>query len=82
MLKTFKAWLRKSQLDWIDEVPDVGDQIIQVHVTLLENEQGLDIKSRGRRMAEILENLAVSQTPIDVDPSVWQQCLIDSTRYG
>ncbi|MDZ8258834.1 hypothetical protein [Nostoc sp. ChiQUE01b] len=72
MLKTFKAWLRGSRLEWIDEVPKFGDQQIQVHVTFLENEPALEAKSRGRRMAEILNNLAKSQT-LNVDPVAWQR---------
>lgn len=38
MLKTFRAWLKGSSLEWIDDVPTLGEQQIPVHVTLLENE--------------------------------------------
>ncbi|MEH2180428.1 hypothetical protein [Nostoc sp.] len=73
MLKTFRAWLKGSHLEWIDDVPLLEDQQIPVHVTLLENESVIDKQARGRRMAEILEKLAVSQTLTDVDPVIWQQ---------
>ncbi|MEH2295257.1 hypothetical protein [Nostoc sp.] len=73
MLKTFRAWLKGSRLEWIDDVPTLGEQQIPVHVTLLENELVLDKKARGRRMAEILEKIAVSQSMTDVDPVMWQQ---------
>ncbi|MBN3960965.1 hypothetical protein [Nostoc sp. NMS8] len=73
MLKTFRAWLKGSRLEWIDDVPTLGEQQIPVHVTLLENESVIDKQARGQRMAEILEKLAVSQALTDVDPVIWQQ---------
>jgi hypothetical protein len=73
MLKTFRAWLKGSSLEWIDDVPILGEQQNPVHVTLLENESVIDKQARGRTMAEILEKLAVSQAFTDVDPVIWQQ---------
>lgn len=73
MLKTFRAWLKGSSLEWIDDVPTLGEQQIPVHVTLLENESVIDKQARGREMAEILEKLAVSQALTDIDPVIWQQ---------
>lgn len=73
MLKTFRAWLKGNRLEWIDDVPTLGEQQIPLHVTLLENESVLDKKARGRRMAEILAKLAVSQVMTDVYPVIWQQ---------
>ncbi len=73
MLKTFRAWLKGSRLEWIDDVPTLGEQQIPVHVTLLENESVIDKQARGQRMAEILEKLAVNQALTDVDPVIWQQ---------
>ncbi|WP_341527006.1 hypothetical protein WKK05_31505 [Nostoc sp. UHCC 0302] len=73
MLRTFRAWLKGSRLEWIDQVPEFGEQLIQVQVTVLEKEPVLDNKIRGRRMAQVLENLAASQAMTDVDPVVWQQ---------
>ena len=73
MLKTFRAWLKGNHLKWIDDVPTLGERQIPVHVTLLENESVIDKQVRGKRMAEILEKLAVSQAFTDVDPVIWQQ---------
>lgn len=73
MLKTFKAWLRGSRLEWIDEIPELGEQKLQVHVTILEDEPVLETKTRGKRMAEILERLATTQALSTVNPVLWQQ---------
>ncbi len=73
MLRTFKAWLKGSRLEWMDEIPEFGNRLIQVHVTVLENEPNLDTKSRGRKMAEILEKLSIYQPLTDVDPVGWQR---------
>jgi hypothetical protein len=73
MLKTFRAWLKGSRIEWMDEIPEFGNRLIQVQVTLLENEPDLEAKSRGRKMAEILEKLSACQTLSDVNPVVWQR---------
>jgi hypothetical protein len=73
MLKTFKAWLKGSHLEWIGDVPELGEQMLQVHVTFLHNKPVLDPKTRGQRMAEILANLANTQGLSSVDPVLWQQ---------
>jgi hypothetical protein len=74
MLKTFKAWLRGNRLEWIGDAPDeLGEQMLQVHVTFLDDKPVLESKTRGQRMAEILANLAASQVLGDIDPVLWQQ---------
>ena len=73
MLKTFKAWLKGSRLEWIDDVPDLGQEMLQVHVTLLDQQSTLEPKTRGQRMAEILAELAMTQALSEVDPVLWQQ---------
>jgi hypothetical protein len=73
ILKTFKARLKGSQLEWIGDVPELGEQTVQVHVTLLEDSSVLESETRGQRMAEILEKLAATPTIGNVDPIVWQQ---------
>ncbi|HAX86808.1 MAG TPA: hypothetical protein DCY91_11240 [Cyanobacteria bacterium UBA11370] len=73
MLRTFRAWLKGSRLEWIDEIPEFGNQLIQVHVTLLENEPDLGARVRGRKMAEILEKLSACQVLTDVEPVAWQR---------
>lgn len=74
MLKTFKAWLRGSRLEWVDDVPELGEQRFQVYVTLLDDKPAVELKTRGQRMAEILGKLAATQALADIDdPVVWQQ---------
>ena len=71
MLRTFGAWLKGSRLEWLDQIPEFGNRLIQVHVTLLENEPDVEPKSCGRKMAEILEKLSACQALTDVDPVDW-----------
>lgn len=72
MLKTFKAWLKGSRLEWIGDVPELGEQTLQVHVTFLD-EKPVESGTRGQMMAEILAKLATTQVLDDVDPVSWQQ---------
>ncbi|HEY9749509.1 MAG TPA: hypothetical protein V6C63_12565 [Allocoleopsis sp.] len=73
MMKTFKAWLEGSRLEWIDDVPELGQKRFQVHVTLLDDQPVLEPKTRGQRMAEILAKLATTQALSEVEPVLWQQ---------
>ncbi len=73
MLKTFKAWLKGSCLEWIGDTPELEEQMLQVHVTFLDEKPVLESKTCGQRMAEILANLAATQVLSDVDPVLWQQ---------
>ena len=73
MLKTFKAWLTGSRLSQIGDVPEPGEQMLQVHVTFLYENPGLEPKTRGQRMAELLANLAATQGLGDIDPILRQQ---------
>lgn len=73
MPKTFKAWLRGSRLEWIGDVPELGEQMSQVHVTFLDDTPVIEPKTRGKKMAEILEKLAATQVSGSIDPVVWQQ---------
>jgi hypothetical protein len=73
VLKTFKAWLKGSRLEWIGDVPELGEQTLQVHVTFLEDKPALESKTRGQKMAEILAKLASTPVLSDVDPVLWQQ---------
>jgi len=50
-----------------------GRQEGLIDVTILKNEPDLEAKSRGRKMAEILEKLSTCQVLMDFDPVVWQQ---------
>ena len=73
MLKTFKAWLRGSRLEWIGDVPERREQMFQVHVTFLDDKPVIEPETRGKKMAEILEKLAANQVSGIIDPVVWQQ---------
>jgi hypothetical protein len=73
VFKTFRAWLKGSRLKWIDDVPDLEEQILQVHVTVLDERAVLEPEIRGQRMAEILERLATTHILGKIDPSLWQQ---------
>lgn len=73
MLKTFKAWLNGNHLEWIGDRPDLEGKMIQVHVTLIGDRAVTGSKTRGYKMAEILEKLATIQVLDDVDPTLWQQ---------
>ncbi|NES01014.1 MAG: hypothetical protein F6J86_45865 [Symploca sp. SIO1B1] len=50
-----------------------GRQEGLIDVTILKSEPDLEAKSRGRKMAEILEKLSTCQVLMDVDPVVGQQ---------
>ncbi|MBD1842887.1 hypothetical protein H6F89_05575 [Cyanobacteria bacterium FACHB-63] len=72
MLKTFKAVLKGNSIEWVDEAPQLGDQPVTVHITVLEENLGSDPATRGQKMAEVLEKLASNRAFSDVDPAVWQ----------
>lgn len=54
-------------------MPELEEQMLQVHVTFLDDKPALEPNTRGQRMAEILANLAATHGLGDVDPSLWQQ---------
>ncbi|NDJ23707.1 hypothetical protein GS682_19090 [Nostoc sp. B(2019)] len=51
-----------------DETPELGDQPITVHITILEEDLSSENVFRGKKMAEILEKLSASPTFAEVDP--------------
>ncbi|HTL89427.1 MAG TPA: hypothetical protein VL134_08490 [Leptolyngbya sp.] len=77
MLQTFKAVLKGNLIEWLDEAPQLGDQSISVHITVLETvleeSVSLDSATRGQRMAEVLEKLAANRSFSDIDPLDWQR---------
>jgi hypothetical protein len=73
MLQTFKAVLKGNSIEWIDEVPELGDESIQVQITVLEEPKSLDTATRGKKMAEVLERLSKNRAFSDVDPVAWQR---------
>lgn len=73
MLRTFKAFLQDGRLEWIDDRPDLGNERLQVYVTVLENDTDPILKTRGQRMSELLEHLATANGLEGIDPVQWQQ---------
>lgn len=73
MLRTFRAWLKGSSLEWIDEIPELGNPLIQVQVTLVENEPDSEAKLCGSKMAEILEKLSACPVLTDIDPVAFER---------
>lgn len=75
MLHTYRAVLIGNRLKWIGDVPKYeSKRPIDVHVHFLEERVLLRDASRGREMAEILEQLAQSGTFAQItDPVSWQQ---------
>jgi hypothetical protein len=73
MLRTFKARLRGSHLEWMDDAPEMGEQTLEVYVTVLDGQPIAEPEARGQRMAEILGKLAATQALEDIDPVAWQQ---------
>ena len=72
MLQTFRAVLKGNSIEWLDEAPQLGNQAIAVHITVLEESADLDSATRGQKMAEVLEKLAANRAFSDVDPVAWQ----------
>lgn len=73
MRKTFNDRLQGNRLEWIDDVPETGERSIPVQITILDDRPDLDPKTRGRRMAEILEALARTKGLEKIDPLLWQE---------
>ncbi len=55
MLQTFRAILKGNSIEWLDDAPELGNQSITVHITVLEEKDCLDSATRGQRMAEVLK---------------------------
>ena len=73
MLQTFRAVLKGNSIEWLDEAPQLGNQSIAVHITVLEESADLDSATRGQKMAEVLEKLAANRAFSDFDPVAWQR---------
>jgi len=85
MLHTFNAVLKGNQLQWTDDLPQIGqkgDRPLKVQVTILEEVSDLDPKSRGQKMADILEKLANSNTLLNVYPIAWQSETHSDNQLG
>ena len=75
MLQSYQAVLIGNRLKWIGDVPEYeSKRPIDVHVRFLEERVLPRDASRGREMAEILEQLAQSASVIRItDPISWQR---------
>jgi hypothetical protein len=74
MLETYKATLHGNRIEWKGETPKVSSNITtDVFVTILDN-KSLNIQQNGKKMAEILSELASlgGINAID-DASEWQR---------
>ncbi len=73
MLKTFKAFLQDGQLEWIEDVPELGNERLQVYVTVLDTPSDQALPTSGQRMAAALEQLATIHEVENIDPVQWQR---------
>lgn len=77
MLHTYKAILHGDQVQWLEKSPEKS-QMIQVHITVLEEPASEPVRERGRVMAESLAELARRGTFTAVsNPVAWQRALRD-----
>ena len=76
MLRTYKATLKGSHLNWDDEGPEclAKEQEIPVYITFLEEAKfPAVLRGQGHKMAAALEQLAELHTFEEVtDPVAWQ----------
>jgi hypothetical protein len=75
MLQSYQAVLIGNRLKWIGDVPEYENKRpIDVRVRFLEERVLPRDASRGREMAEILEQLAQSAPVVRIaDPISWQR---------
>ncbi len=76
MLRTYKAILRGSRLEWSEEAPEHPErQAVEVHVTILKDTAtSSSAATQGKKMAEVLEKLASTHALSKIsDPSAWQR---------
>lgn len=58
MLETYKATLHGNRIEWKGEMPKVSSNITtEVFVTILDNES-VNTRQNGKKMAEILSEIA------------------------
>ncbi|PSB16092.1 hypothetical protein C7B76_12385 [filamentous cyanobacterium CCP2] len=57
-------------LEWTGDVPEMREQMFQVYVTFLGDKPVIEPKTRGKKMAEVLEKLAATQVSGSIDPVV------------
>ena len=75
MLQTYKAVLRDDHLEWIGSAPKEATRAATlVRVTILRGETEPHTERSGPKMAQALEELALSEPPTQIeDPVEWQR---------
>lgn len=76
MLQTYSAILRGNLLEWSEDMPkEIDEGAVKVYVTILSNAQtSQEEKTRGKRMADALENIAENNSLAEIsDPLAWQR---------
>ena len=72
MLRTYRAILDDDRVTWL-EPPSERSCTVQIHITILEEQERESLDIRGRIMAESLAELARRGTFAEItDPVAWQ----------
>lgn len=73
MLRTYKAVLKGSEIEWVDS-PPASRRPLPVHITVLEEDGAQAVLGRGPRMASVLEEIALAGGVSTLsDPVEWQR---------
>ena len=73
MLHTYRAILDDDRVTWLEQPPERSGTV-QVHITILEEEERESSDKRGRIMAESLAELAQRGAFAEItDPVAWQR---------
>ncbi|MCZ6678060.1 MAG: hypothetical protein O7E52_12495 [Candidatus Poribacteria bacterium] len=74
MLRTYKAILKGSHLEWIGETPEYDkNQPLDIEVTISDHSAPSNVPDCGQQMAEILEQLAKNDAFSEIADAVsWQ----------
>lgn len=51
MLRTYKAVIQGNQIEWVEEVPNLGNQAVPVLVTVLEEQPVISADSEAWRQS-------------------------------
>jgi hypothetical protein len=76
MLRTYRAILTGTQIEWVGEPPlEIGkNKPVDIEVKVLSDSIPTKTSLRGRRMAEVLEKLSKRLVVQDIeDPVAWQR---------
>ncbi|HIK10791.1 MAG TPA: hypothetical protein IGS52_11065 [Oscillatoriaceae cyanobacterium M33_DOE_052] len=73
MLRTYKALIRGSHIEWQEEAPNLEDGSVAVHITILQEDSIISPAQRRQKMVEALAKLAAINAFADIDPMQWQR---------